>query len=191
MRLAEPDEVNFAHERLAARVDEDVRAELVCLVDDGVDVVIAQVELVTVLCSPATRAMQVAGARGVEEHGPGNVALVFLARLLLLVPGNEVRLGQKALEQARGDIRVKVGNATDELIPVVALLDGLVEGLALRRKERIGQHLVDGGHHALDARDGILHKVINGLVGRRPLGKFHWSHDAPPTVFPAASYIPR
>ncbi len=79
--LAEPDEVSFAHERLAAGVDEDVRAELLALVDDGVDVVIAQVELVAVLCRPAARAMQVAGGGGVEQDGPGNVALVFLAVL--------------------------------------------------------------------------------------------------------------
>ena len=131
VRLAELDEVGLAHERLTARVDEDVRPELVCLVDDRVDVVIAQVELMAVLRRPATRAMQVAGARGVEQHGPGDVALVFLACFLLLVPGNKVCLGQEALEQTRGDIRVKIGNAADELIPVVALLDCLVEGLAL------------------------------------------------------------
>ena len=83
MRLTELDEVVLAHQRLAACVDVDVDAELLALADDGVDLVIAQVELVAVLRGPATRAVQVTGARGIEQDGPGDVAAILLAPLLL------------------------------------------------------------------------------------------------------------
>ena len=78
MSVAEPDEVCLAYERLAARIDEDVRTKLVGLIDDGVDVFVAQVELVAVLGCPAPRAVKVAGARWVKQDGPGHVALVLL-----------------------------------------------------------------------------------------------------------------
>ena len=79
MGIAELDEIRLAHERLATRVNEDMRTKLVALVDDGVDVFVAQVELVAVLGCPAPRAMQVAGARWVKQDGPRHVALVLLA----------------------------------------------------------------------------------------------------------------
>lgn len=53
MGVTELDEVCLAHERLATRVDKDVRTKLVALVDDGVDVFVAQVEFVAVLGCPA------------------------------------------------------------------------------------------------------------------------------------------
>ena len=84
MRLAQLDEVVLAHQGLAARVDEHVRSQGLALLDDGIDVVVAQVELMAVFCGPATRAMQVARARGVEQNRPRNVALVFVAILLLI-----------------------------------------------------------------------------------------------------------
>ena len=90
VHLADLDEVVLAHERLAARVDVDVAAELRALVDDGVDVLQREVQGMAVFCRPATGAVQVAGARGVKEDRPGNVAAVLLARLLLHRPCHDV-----------------------------------------------------------------------------------------------------
>ena len=54
---AQRDDVVLAHERLAARVDIDVHAELFALADDGIDVLEGEVELVAVIRGPATQAM--------------------------------------------------------------------------------------------------------------------------------------
>lgn len=77
--LANANQVAFAHHRLAAGVDVDMGAKLTSLVDDRADVVIAQVERMPVLSSPTARAVQVAGARRVEQDRPRNVALLALA----------------------------------------------------------------------------------------------------------------
>ena len=90
MCLAQLDEVVLAHQGLAARINEYVRSQGFALFDDRVDVVVAQVELMAVFRSSATRAMQVARACGIEQNRPRNVALVFVAILLLLAPYHEV-----------------------------------------------------------------------------------------------------
>lgn len=88
MRLAEPDQILLAHQRLASGVDVDVAAKLFALANDGVDVVVGEVEFVAVLGRPATGAAQVAGAGRVQQDSPGNVAPVLLAHLLLDGPGH-------------------------------------------------------------------------------------------------------
>ena len=122
---AQRDDVVLAHERLAARVDIDVHAELFALADDGVDVLEREVELVAVVCGPAAQAMQVTGARGVEQDGPGDVATVLGAHLLLLAPGQYVRVNHEGLEQAADHIGVEMGDFENQLIPVGLVLNGV------------------------------------------------------------------
>ena len=86
MLLANLDEVVLAHQRLAAGIDVDMGAEGLALRDDGVDIIEREVLLITILGSPAAGAMQIASARGIEQDGPRNVALVLLAVLFLLGP---------------------------------------------------------------------------------------------------------
>ena len=92
MLAAQHDEVILAYKRFSACVDVDVYSELFALADDGIDVLERQVELVAVIDGPAAQAMQVAGAGGVEQDGPGDVAAILGAHPLLLSPGKKVRV---------------------------------------------------------------------------------------------------
>jgi hypothetical protein len=58
--------------------------------DDAVDLVIAQIQLVAVLGGPAAGAVEVAGGGGVQQNGPGHVAVVLVADFVLLVPADDV-----------------------------------------------------------------------------------------------------
>lgn len=84
--LANPDEVPLAHQWLATSVDVDVGTQSFALRNDRVDVFEREILLVAVLGGPAARTMQVAGARGIEQDGSRNVALVLFAVLFLLWP---------------------------------------------------------------------------------------------------------
>lgn len=72
--LAETDEVALAHERLSAAEQVEEHAQFLALRDDGVQLLEREVEPVAILGRPAARTVQVAGARRVDEHGPGHVA---------------------------------------------------------------------------------------------------------------------
>jgi hypothetical protein len=93
--LAQAMMIVLAHQRLAAGVDIHIDAELLALTDDVVDLVIAQVQLVAVLGGPAAGAVQVAGGGGVQQDGPGGVAVVLVADFLLLVPADEVGVDEE------------------------------------------------------------------------------------------------
>ena len=161
MCLAQLDKVAFAHQGLAARIDEYVRSQGFALLDDRVDVVVAQVELMAVFRSPATRAMQVARARGIEQNRPRNVALVFVAILLLLAPHHEVRVDQKRFHQTISHLGVQMGNFHEQLIPVVLLIDCITECLALRREKVARGGLVDHLHRLWKPCFRVFKQVIN------------------------------
>ena len=98
MGLAQPDDVLFAHQRLAAGVEEEVAAQVVGLADDAVYLLVGQVELVAVLGRPAAGAVQVAGGGGVEQNGPGDVAAVLFGVALLLLVAKEAGVEAEVAE---------------------------------------------------------------------------------------------
>ena len=77
-----------------------MRAQLATLVDNRADIFVGEVELVAVLSSPATGAMQVTSTCGVEKNRPWDIALLTLTRLLLNRPCKQVGVHDERLEQA-------------------------------------------------------------------------------------------
>ena len=110
MLAAQSDDVILAYERFSACVAVDVHSELFALADDGIDVLECQVEFVAVIGGPAAQAMQVAGAGGVEQNGPGDVAPILGAHPLLLSPGKKVRVHHESLKQPASHLRIEVGD---------------------------------------------------------------------------------
>ena len=187
--LADLDEVMLAHERLAARVDVHVGAELLALCHDRVDVLERQVLLVAVLRGPAAGAVQVAGARGVQQDRPGDVSLVLLARPLLDGPGQQVAVDEQGLQQLGAHLGVQPEHAHHKLVPVATAGDDVRECLALHGEHAVRHELVDELHDLVDVLFGILVEVVDELVERRALGGLSESHaclsfalhrDAPP-----------
>ena len=180
VRLAQLDEIAFAHERLSTRVDVDVCAQFRALTDDGVQLVVGEVLLVAVLGGPAAGAAQVAGARGIHEDGPGDVAAVLLAHGLLLRPGHEVAVDEKRLHQAvaHGGVRV-LERAHDELVPVVLLVDGGAEGAALAGEQVGRRHLVEQIHDFDGVGLGVGEEVVEGFLERGALYPVGWFHRLP------------
>ena len=181
MLFAQGDDVLFAHERLSAGVDVDVDAQLFALFDDGVDVVERKVELVAVLRRPAAGAVEVAGARRVEQDGPGDVALVFFAHLLLDGPCKQVAFDQEGFDERVAHFGVQIHDAHDELVPVVLSLDSAFERLALGREQAVGQHRVEHAHDFLNVRLGVLGDVVDKRVQGRTLDGVGCFHTVPPS----------
>ena len=76
--LGQLQHVTLADQRLPSREHEQVRTEVLGLAHQAVHFVEGQVQAVPVVCGPAAHAVLVAGARGIEEDDPGNVALLPL-----------------------------------------------------------------------------------------------------------------
>ena len=129
--------------------------------------------------SPATRAMQVARARGVEQNRPRNVALVFVAILLLLAPHHEVRINQERFHQAVSHLGVQMGNFHEQLIPVVLLVDRITECLALRREKVARGGLVDHLHRLWKPCFGVFKQVIDHFAQCCMLHGIQSDHSTP------------
>ena len=98
MLFAELNQVFFPHQGFTAGVDIEVSAHFLTLANDIINFIIGQVQLVAVLRGPTSLAMKVAGRGGVQQDGPGHVAVVLGAVLVLLFPagdaGVEEEVGQ-------------------------------------------------------------------------------------------------
>ena len=176
MGLAQPNEIALAHEGLAASIDVHVHAEFLALADDGVDLVVGEVQGVPVLGGPAAGAVEVAGARRIQQDGPGDVALMALAHLLLLAPGEEVRVHDEGLQQIGPHLGVQVHDAHDELVHIRLVLDGVREGGALLGEQAGRSEGVDFAHDVRHVVLGVVAQIIDELVGQRllrSLGGFH------------------
>ena len=179
VHLAKLDEVLLADQRLAARVDVHVGAQLFALLDDGVDFLKAQVLPIAVLRRPAARAVQVAGARRVEQDGPRDVALVLFAVGFLLRPRHEVAIDDERFHQFVANSRIGVvHDVHDKAVPVALVVNGPAKRRALRGKQILWCHLIQQVHDFHDVVLWVGQEVVNGLFERRLLdvvGSFHCS----------------
>ena len=167
MSFAELDEILLAHQRLTARVDVDMNAQLFTLRDDRIDIVIGEIERIAIICRPATGAVQVASTGRIEQDGPRNVAFVLLAALLLLGPSKEVRIDDESLQQVIAHLRVDIGHDLhDELIPVVLLLDRVTDRLTLAREERFWQKRLERIHDLVDILLWVCKKIVHQFSDR-------------------------
>ena len=183
MRFAQVDEVVLADERLAAGVDVDVGSQLDALVDDGVDFLVGEVLLVTVFCCPASGAAQVAGARRIEQDGPGDVAAIPIAHRFLFRPCEHVRVNDERLDETVPDLGIHVGeNLHDKLMPIRFVIDCLMEGGALGGEHVVGRNFVDHVHDLRDVSFGVFKQVVDGFVEGCPLDLVGCFHDVVPPI---------
>ena len=110
--------------------------------------------------------MQVAGTRGVEQDGPRNIALVFLAVLFLLGPSQQVAVDYKRLEQLGAHFGIEVEDAHDQIIPIAATLDDVGKRLALYGKYAIGDQFVHEVHDFVDVFLRVVVEIIDENVKR-------------------------
>ena len=163
--LAQGDQILLAHQGLAAGVDVEVDAQLLTLGDDGVDLIKGQVQLVAVLGGPAAGAVQVAGGGGIQQNGPGDVAAVLLAHLLLLGPAHQVGVHKEVVEQGLEHVGIRLSpDLLNQLMPAgVFVVDHVVEGLALGGQRLRAGKLVHQLHHLGHVVHGILIQVVEHL----------------------------
>ncbi len=116
--LAQADDVVLANERLPARKDVHVAAQLFPLADDIVQLVVGEVELVAVFRRPASRAVQVAGGGGVHQNGPRHVAVVFFGILPEALAAHKVdeHVLERLFPVSGVDVRIDFRHQT---VPVV------------------------------------------------------------------------
>ena len=184
--LAEPDEVLLPYQGLAAGVDIHVDAHLLALADDIVDLVKAQVQLVAVLRRPAAGAVEIAGGGGVQQDGPGDVAVVLLAVGLLPVPADEVGVQEEVGRHGLHDLGVHVVHHMQDVVVVgvLGVLDGRPDGgpLALELAVR---ELVRPVHDVPEVLLRVLIEVVEGLLQAHPLQCGGNAHIPDPSFSPA------
>ena len=173
--LAETDEVALAHERLSAAEQVEEHAQFLALRDDGVQLLEREVEPVAILGRPAARAVQVAGARRVDEHGPGHVAAVLGCRRVLAAQAQQAGVHEEVLDHLLANAAVHVGpQAFQKHHPVVVgVVDDLMEQCPLLDEVVVGDQRVHGVQDLRQLHVGVVPlRVVQDRAGYGGLGVF-------------------
>ena len=169
VHFAELYDVPFAYQRLAAGVNVHIGAQLFALGDDRVQIIQAQVELVTVFRRPAAGAVHIAGGGGVQQDGPGDVAVLPLADLLLDGAALQTGIEQEVLSKGLPHPHIQLEEPQDQLIPVVLFLNSLAEGIPLRPVP-VGRGIFVKQLHELgDVFLRIAVQITKNLIDGKPL----------------------
>ena len=141
MRLAQADEVVFAHQRLAAGIDVDVDAQLAALTDDVVEGLVGHIQPVPVFRGPAAGAVQIARRRRIHQNRPRNVAAVLRRKLLFALEADQTAVDEDGFQKlpAHAVIDFRPERA-DKPVPVVVPVfqHGTHRGdLAFQRMRRV------------------------------------------------------
>ena len=131
--FAQPDDVGFTHQRLAAGVNVHIHAHILALADNVVDLVEAEIQLVAIFRCPAAGAVQIAGGGGVQQDRPGNVAVVFFFQFLLLGPADHVLIDEEIDGYGFQHFLIHVANQVADVavIGIFRILNGVLHLLQL------------------------------------------------------------
>ncbi len=108
MLLAQTDDIRLPHQRLSTGVDVHVYAHFLALADNVVDLVKGQVQPVAIFRRPAAGAVQVAGAGGIQQDSPGNIAVIFFLQLLLNRPADHILVDKKIDQHCLNNFRIHI-----------------------------------------------------------------------------------
>ena len=117
MHFADLYKVFFANERFSTGIDEHVAAELICLLDDGINVLKRKIVFVAVFCSPAACAAKVTCRCGIKKNCPRYIAVVFLRCNILLFTSLKAGIYHEILEECLAHARIKSIYSLNQLIP--------------------------------------------------------------------------
>ena len=147
MLLAQTDDVLLPDKRLAAGVDVHVDSELFPLTDEIVDLLEGEVQLVAVLCRPASGAVKIAGGSGIQQHRPWDVAVVLLTQILLDLPSLQVDVEEEVVDDGFDDIALHIKQHMSDIrvIRMLRISDGILDRLNLAGEMTAGK-LVNGFH---------------------------------------------
>ena len=120
VRLAQADDILFAHQRLAAGINIEESAQRRTLADDGIKLLVAHIQLIAVLGGPAADAVQVAGGGGVHQDGPGYATAEFGFVRFLQVFTLEACVHGKIVHERFQLFRIDIMAQVDHiLVPVI------------------------------------------------------------------------
>ena len=119
MFFAELQDVCLADKRLTAREHVEVYAKLLALCNNTVQILEAQVQLVTILCSPAASAVQVAGRGRIHQDQPRNIAAILFTVCANGLGSVDHRLKHQVEQRHLQNIRIQL---VDQLVQVLVPL---------------------------------------------------------------------
>ena len=121
MLLTKADQVFFAHQRFSSCVYVQVNTQLFALLYNIVDLIIGQIQFIAIFRSPTPGTVQIAGAGGIQQNRPGDIAAVFLTAFLLRLPAGKNRVDKKVYRGGFHHMGIDlIEHMTD--IPVIGML---------------------------------------------------------------------
>ena len=143
MLLAQPDQIFFPDHRFSACINVHIDAQFFPLTDNIVNLIVAEVQFISIFCCPAAGAVKVAGAGRVQKDCPWNIAAVFLPAFFLFWPSYHRSVNKEIYRRCFHYVRVHVfQNVTDiAIIGVLRICNGIANGMPLLFKLTLGKFI--------------------------------------------------
>ena len=176
--FAQRDDILFPDQRLTAGIEEHPQPQFLRLGDDGIQRVKIHVQAIAVLRGPAAGAVQIAGAGGIHQDGPGDVAAVLFHGGLSAGGPQEVGIDHEVFKKRPADVVVDIRpKAFDQTGPVVVRIrQGGADGLAVPLVRIGAVQFVRQIHQLGNIGFRVLIQVCIGLFDRGNLQTFLDGH---------------
>ena len=124
--------------------------------------------------------MHIAGGGGVQQNGPGDVAVFSGFDLILGGAALQTGVKQKVLEKGAAYAGIQLVDPQDQLVPVVLFLNDLADGIPLALIPPLRGEPVHQGHKLRDVLLRIPFNVIQSLIDGKVLHIVFYTHKFHP-----------
>ena len=160
MHLTDLNKVFFADKRLTACVDVHIGSQFFTLFYDRIDGLKIQVQLMAILCCPASCAMKVTCAGRIKKDCPRYIAVILFRYFFLRCASLKTGIYNKVTEKCLAYAGIQLIHTKDQLIPVVLCLDGVTDRISLSCIPAIRCYFINHFHDLRYVCLRILLKII-------------------------------
>ena len=88
MLFAQPNQIILSRQRLTAGIDIHIDTQFLALLNNAVNLIKGKIQLIAILGSPTSGAVQIAGRCRVQKNRPGNITVILCSVFFLLRPAD-------------------------------------------------------------------------------------------------------
>ena len=143
MFLAKTDQILFSYKWLSACVNIHINAKLLTLADDVIDLIVGEVQLVSILCCPASCTVQVTCTCWVKKDCPRDITAIFLTAFILFLPACKICIDKEVCNQSFHNMRINIcyQSMNKRIIRMFRIRNGFADHCSLCRKSTTGKFI--------------------------------------------------
>ena len=161
MLLAKTDQIFFSYKRFSSCINIHINTKLFTLADNIIDLIISEVQLVSILCCPASCTVQITGTCRIKKYRPRNITAIFFTAFILSRPACKVCIDKEVCSQSFHNMWINISyqSMNKRIIRMFRIGNGFADHRSLCRKSTTGKFICPV--HDLDK---ILIRIFVNIV---------------------------